>query len=137
MKKFEINDRIIDLMKSRGYDEVFLAKSIGKNPSTIYRITAKDTVPSKTTVKLISEALSVDFLFLLTGKMQQNATIQEKENPWKDEAYVTLKNEVSYLKQKYDQLMDAILTGKLGKHKTSAYAGLFKMDNQTEVYAKR
>jgi len=78
--KYYVNDRIIDLMKNRGIDEIILADAIGKDKSSIYRITRKDTVPSKTTVKLIAEKYGVDFDTLLTGRIQPDKYINAGSN---------------------------------------------------------
>lgn len=130
-KKHEINDRIIELMNDRNIDEVALANLTGKDKSTFYRITKKETVPTKTTIEIIAKALESDYYYLLTGKMQQNATAKQEQNPWKDEAYVILNKEIEYLKKKYDQLLEAYLGGNLGKLKSFGYAGLIL--NQPEV----
>lgn len=114
--KETVNDRIIRLMQSEGVDEVEVANRIGKDRSTLYRITGKETVPSKTTVKLIAEAFGVDYSELLTGKKQQNAIAKMGETPWKDEAYTRLKSDMEYLKEQYAKVLDALLSGKnLGK----------------------
>lgn len=77
-----VNDRIIALLKTQNLDEPGLANLIGKDRSTIYRITGKQSVPSKTTVKLIADALSVDFHLLMYGVTQHksDAFPAEKSN---------------------------------------------------------
>lgn len=69
MNNYKTNDLVLAFIKDKGIDEVQLGAEIGKNPSTIYRITGKKTVPSKTTLKLIADAYGFDVSYFKTGKM--------------------------------------------------------------------
>lgn len=124
--KETVNDRILKLMQAEGVDEADVAQRIGKDKSTMYRITNKETVPSKTTVKLIADAFGVDFSELQTGKKQQNAIAKMGDTPWKDEAYTRLKSDMDYLKEQYAKVLDALINGKGGKQLALKIAEMFK-----------
>jgi transcriptional regulator with XRE-family HTH domain len=62
------NDRVIDLLKNLEIGEMDLARMIGKQPTTVYRITKKEVIPSRATLQLISNAAKCNFEWLLTGQ---------------------------------------------------------------------
>lgn len=122
MEKKKINERIIGLMADNAVDEAEMAAAIGKDKSTIYRITAQTVVPTKTTVKLIADKFGWDYEFLMTGKTRRFAT---KDDPGvtTKEALELLREDLRYIKAKYDQLFDAFLKGNMGKLKAFRVAG--------------
>lgn len=101
-----VNNRIVDLLKSQNVDESEVARLIGKDKSTLYRITSGQSTPTKTTVKLIAQALGADYQFLMFGKTQQNAKPQSTENSWKEEAYALMKEQL----QKKDELIAQLMS---------------------------
>lgn len=131
MEKNKANDLLIRFMNERGLNEVEIATAIGKNPSTIYRITAKTVIPSRTTLKLIADTYRFDANYFKTGKMQEVAIKSTSDSPWKDEAYARLKSDMDYLKGNYDKLLNALLNSKdLGKLKSFRLAGFKKRNHQ-------
>lgn len=108
-----VNKRIVAMLKTLNLDELEVAKRIGKHPSTLYRIVNGENVPSRTTVKLIADAIGVNYDYLMTGKgeslMQKNAKTEViYENPYKDALVSELKSQVEYLKE----MLKMALSGK-------------------------
>lgn len=106
--KTTVNTRIVDVLKSSGIDELELASRIGKHPSTVYRIINGENEPSRTTVKLISEALHVNYDWLLTGIGDKKIIKIESENPWKDALVSQVKEENTRLEKECERLWKMI-----------------------------
>lgn len=95
LEKFKTNQILIDFLATKGLDEKQVAKKIGKDASTIYRITAKKTSPHKGTMIAIAKAygLRPDYFFSLDGSNKASESILDNE------AYQNLKAEVQYYRQ--------------------------------------
>lgn len=98
------NDRVIALLKTLKIDEMEASRRIGKQASTFYRITNKVHEPTKTTLRIIAEGLGASYDWLLTGRGEMLVEkIEGKEmkisNPWREEAYKALKDEVAFYRQ--------------------------------------
>lgn len=113
--KETINDRVIKAFEALKADPEKIAADSGVNLATIKRILGKENKPNRTTVNAIASAMGVEGDYLWLGKGQMKAKAEEEKNPWKDEAYVNLKEERDYFKNKFTEIMDAIISGKLGK----------------------
>ena len=77
------NERVSALLKTLKIDESEASQRMGKNSSTMYRITAKSSSPTKSTLKLIANALGANYNWLLTGEgemLAKDASINEKSN---------------------------------------------------------
>jgi hypothetical protein len=108
------NDRVIALLKSLKIDEVEAAKRIGKDASTLYRITGKKNAPTKTTLQTIAKALAANYNWLLTGSGDMFGTESEKsQNPWKDALVEQIKSENSRLETELSRVWAMVnhLTG--------------------------
>lgn len=121
-----VASRLQALLKTHGIDELELAKRIDKHPSTVYRILKKENEPSKTTVKLIAEALNVSPEWLMTGDSAKEIKINS-ESPWKDEAYMAVTGERDRLIEDI-KFYKAIIQTKFGLNFKSAlnHTGLTK-----------
>lgn len=122
--KETINDRVINLFKTLNLDVQKVALDVEMHPKTISRILDKETEPSKSTVKAIAEATNANFDYLMYGKGEMLKADKSKANvdPWKEEAYAQkdklikqVEQERDYFKSRFDEIMNAIISGKLGK----------------------
>lgn len=99
----DVNDRVIDLLKSSGMTEVQLAEAIRKPASTVYRITRKEVKPSKPTLQLIATALNANFIWLTYGKGEPMAQPNAQQTPaeglsWQDATYKSMQDQIATLK---------------------------------------
>lgn len=62
------NERVSDLLKSLVMTPGELAKLMGKESSTVYRILNGESTPTKTTLKAIADATGANLQWLLYGK---------------------------------------------------------------------
>lgn len=91
MKKFDINEKVIALMKEKGINELQVAETLNKPASSIYRITALKNVPTQATLQLLADAYQVDLTYFY-GATE------------KSEFLKCSKNDVRFWMEKYDQL---------------------------------
>jgi transcriptional regulator with XRE-family HTH domain len=126
METIKKNEMIVKLMALKGVNKNELAVLIGKSSRTIDRMIKEETAPSEIVLHKIADALKIDRSYWDTGIIKD---ISIKENPWKDEAYMNLKKERDYFKQRYEMIFDMLMTGKkpqtlnLNFLKTSKEAG--------------
>jgi transcriptional regulator with XRE-family HTH domain len=102
-----VNERILILKDHLRLDnQEFIAASKISN-GTLWNIENGKNISSKT-IKVIAESLNVNLDWLKHGKGEMLAPQKEiavvDQNPWKDEAYKALKDEVSFLRSLVSQL---------------------------------
>ena len=116
MKKLNSNDLLIKYLEEKGMDYEELASKTGIHPTTLFRITKKESAPSKTTLKVIADAMRFDNSYWKTGVLTEIVAEFNKPDtihePWRDEAYTNLKEEKEYFKRNYERLLEILLSGK-------------------------
>lgn len=98
---------------------------------TVWNIEKGESVSAKTDRSIIKAFnLNRDWWHTGKGEMFSSQPAIEEEtsvNPWKDEAYINLKSQLDYWQNKYDQLFDAVVSGKLGKLLALELAGEYRL----------
>lgn len=141
-----LSERLSLLLKTIHMTEIELAGKINKSPSTVYRILNNESSSTNATLKAIANATGCEFkwLSLGIGEMQiKNKGLSDASvNPWKDEAYTNVlesynnaKNQLEYWQRKYDQLFDAVVSGKLGKLLALKFASEFGVEVEEALAA--
>lgn len=103
-----VNERIDEMLMDSGMTNHELASRIGKHSVTIDRILSGATEnPSYGTIKSIAEALNCHIEYLLKGTGPKKMELKQ-DNPWKDEAYIILKDELKEWKLKHTQAMEMV-----------------------------
>jgi len=137
----EVNDRVIDLLKTSGMTEVQLAEAIRKPASTVYRITRKEVRPSKPTLQLIATALNVNYLWLTYGKgdplSKTNAEQTHSERSITDKAIELLEEQLTKKDEQIASLLAVI--GKLNfpKPLNEPSAEVYTLSNPARLKASR
>lgn len=131
MKK--INDRIKQLREAVSLSQSEFAVKAGLSIGNIWNIENSDVTPSARTLRVIQAAFNVNPEWLKTGKgemfLEKVEETKELSNPWRDEAYTALKEEVKYLRE-----LLKVAMGKANFPKTPDVAGIsYKLVD--EVYS--
>lgn len=100
------NERVSQLLKTLKIDEVEASQRIGKNSSTLYRITSKSNAPTKTTLKLIADSLGANYNWLLTGSGDMFKA--DTENPWRDALVSQIKDENNRLQKELERVWQMV-----------------------------
>lgn len=95
MEKLSVNDLVIKLMEDHNLDYEGLADKIGCHPTTTLRIVNKESVPNKSTLKLIASAMGIEDSYWRTGVIKK----AQQTDVWKDETYKNLREEIAYLRE--------------------------------------
>ncbi|OFY83657.1 MAG: hypothetical protein A3F72_15380 [Bacteroidetes bacterium RIFCSPLOWO2_12_FULL_35_15] len=101
-----VNERIALLKTKLNLGTNEFSQTAGIAAGTVWNIENGGNVSSKT-IKSISKSFNVNIDWLKTGKGKMMMEVIETKgsNPWQDEAYVALKDEVSYLRTLVSQLI--------------------------------
>lgn len=115
MKK-NVNERIRHVRSVLVMNQTEFAAAIETSVSLISKIESGDLEPSPKLLKKMCEKFGIDSEWLSDGKGELSINLSKTpDNPWKEEAYTNLKSERDYFKEKYTKVIDAILSGNLGK----------------------
>lgn len=129
MKK-TVNERIKTVRNELGMNQTDFSYKVDMSTSLISKIESGDLEPSAKLIKRIAEKYGVDVNWLLKGEGILKVNLKsepQSDNPWRDEAYASLKADMDYLKEQYNKVLNRLLDGgNLGKSKALKYAGKLK-----------
>lgn len=100
------------------------AVALNSSVSLLTKIESGAVEPSYKFLKKIAEKYGIDYDWLQNGVGEfsfDRKVIERSENPWKEEAYSLLKQERDYFKEKYTKMIDALISGQLGKQLALKY----------------
>lgn len=134
-----INERIKAFREQIGLSQPEFASTANVSIGSIWNIENGEVKPSPKTIRAIEAAFNINPEWLRTGKgdvllaEKKNNITAESVNPWKEEAYATLKQANESLEKKYQDLlsmfnkfMDKV---ELGKHNALNLAALSMSDS--------
>lgn len=115
--KNNVNERIKAVRNALVMNQTEFAAAIESSVSLISKIESGDLEPSPKLLKRICENFGVPPDWLETGKgeLKFEVVVKKIADPWKEEAYVQVQKERDYFKERYTKVIDAILSGNLGK----------------------
>jgi transcriptional regulator with XRE-family HTH domain len=110
--KQTVNERVKSLRTKLNLTQQEFAEAIGITSAQLSRIENGENTPQDGTLKKIAHAASVDLNWLKLGIGDVEPKLVNEsssvENPWKEEAYKALKDEVAF----YRQLLMQVTGGK-------------------------
>lgn len=123
-----VNERVMLLQKQLNLTDIEFSVKSEISTGTLFRIKKGEPVSSKV-LKSISDGTQTELHWLKTGKGKMMQEVETNANPWKDEAYETVKRENDFLKRQTEWLQGLInnLTAKASFKKASDVAEIPKM----------
>lgn len=120
--KGSINKRVRELRTALGLSQSEFANETEISFSLLSKIETTTESPSQKVIQKILRRWNVDVDWFLEGngelkieKVGINEKINVSSNPWREEAYSLIKEERDYFKEKYTKVIDALISGNLGK----------------------
>lgn len=131
--KSTVNQRVTMLRTHLGIGQNEFAGKAGLSGPSIWRIEGNEVVPQRKTLKAIADAHGASFEWLMngTGEMMAEATEEIALNPWKDEAYAMLRDQMA----KKDAIIDKLL-GLLSASGTNFLQALSVSSSSVEEYLR-
>lgn len=100
-----------------------LATELDLSVSLISKIESGDIEPSSKLLRKMKDKYGVDSDALSKGEViMKEISMSRSDNPYRDYAIKQVEQERDYFKEKYTQVIDALLNGKLGKLLALKYA---------------